>query len=207
MRLLYPLLALASLAGAADIELSPSGPLKTPQAALEAARAAKKPVRVLVADGTYAMTGPLTLAPEDSGVTWETAPGAKPVFTGGRELTGWTEVEKGLWKAPIPDKNWNFEQLWVNGRRAVRARTPNHGYQHLDGSVGAGVFPGLDANFNFHAFTLHEPEYDLLKAIPAAERADRDPRQNRRGPIHRHPDETRRNEARIQGPALQTDME
>jgi hypothetical protein len=129
MRLLYPLLALASLAGAADIELSPSGPLKTPQAALEAARAAKKPVRVLVADGTYAMTGPLTLGPEDSGVTWETAPGAKPVFTGGRELTGWTEVEKGLWKAPIPDKNWNFEQLWVNGRRAVRARTPNHGYR------------------------------------------------------------------------------
>jgi hypothetical protein len=71
MRLFYPLLALASLAGAADIELSPSGPLKTPQAALEAARAAKKPVRILVADGTYAMTGPLTLGKRGQGTITE----------------------------------------------------------------------------------------------------------------------------------------
>ncbi|MDH4410842.1 MAG: right-handed parallel beta-helix repeat-containing protein [Verrucomicrobiales bacterium] len=172
MRLFYPLLAFASLAGAADLELSPSGPIQTPRAARDAARAAAKPVRILVADGTYAMTGPLTLGPEDSGVTWEAAPSAKPVFTGGREITGWKEVEKGLWKATLPDKNWHFEQLWIDGRRAVRARTPNQGYHHLDGAVGAGVFPGLDADSNFHAFTLHEPDYELLKAIPAAERAD-----------------------------------
>ena len=172
MRLFYPLLAFASVAGAADLELSPSGPIQTPQAARDAARAAAKPVRILVADGTYAMTGPLTLGPEDSGVTWEAAPSAKPVFTGGREITGWKEVEKGLWKATLPDKNWHFEQLWIDGRRAVRARTPNQGYHHLDGAVGAGVFPGLDADFNFHSFTLHEPDYELLKAIPTAERAD-----------------------------------
>jgi hypothetical protein len=90
MRGLFLNLLVSSSPGAADLELSPSGPLKTPQAALEAARATEKPVRIFVADGTYAMAEPLVFGPEDSGVTWEAAPGAKPVFTGGREITGWT---------------------------------------------------------------------------------------------------------------------
>jgi len=90
MRGLFLFLLVSTTLGAADLELSSSGPLKTPQAALEAAWAVEKPVRILVADGTYAMTEPLVFGPEDSGVTWEAAPGAKPVFTGGREITGWT---------------------------------------------------------------------------------------------------------------------
>ena len=173
MRIVFSLLLAACTIGeAADIRLSPSGPVRTPQAARDAARTAAKPVRILVEEGVYSLDGPLLLGPEDSRVTWEAAPGAKPLFSGGRTITGWTEVEKGLWKAVLPDPHWNFEQLWVDGRRAVRARTPNRGYRHLEGPVGPGVFPGLDTDFNFHAFSLYESDYHLLRSIPASQRGD-----------------------------------
>jgi hypothetical protein len=77
MRTLFLTLLVSSSLGAADLELSPTAPIKTPQAALEAARAAEKPVRLLVAEGTYAMTEPLVFGPEDSGITWEAAPGGE----------------------------------------------------------------------------------------------------------------------------------
>ncbi|MEN6426016.1 MAG: right-handed parallel beta-helix repeat-containing protein [Phycisphaerales bacterium] len=90
--------------------------------------------RVLVADGRYPMTEPFMLAPEDSGVVYEAAPGARPVFSGGRVIRGFEQVENGLWRARVPDVaegKWRFEQLFVNGRRAVRARTPNKFYVHM----------------------------------------------------------------------------
>ncbi|MGB3119875.1 MAG: hypothetical protein WBE58_13725, partial [Verrucomicrobiales bacterium] len=51
---------------AADILLSPSGPLSTPQAARDAARTAPKPVRIVVAEGVYPLTEPVVLTREDS---------------------------------------------------------------------------------------------------------------------------------------------
>lgn len=176
MRSLVPLFLLAIFLGAlsapaAEIELSPAGPIATPQAARDAARAAEKPVRVVVAAGTYLMAAPLELGPEDSGVTWEAAPGASPVFTGGRPITGWERAGEHLWRAALPDPSWHFEQLWIDGRRAIRARSPNRGYFHLEDSVGPGVFPGLEKDFNFHAFTLRPEHYALVRAIPEEERA------------------------------------
>lgn len=154
---------------AADIQLSPSGPIKTPEQARDAARAATKPARILVSDGSYALTKPITLDAADSQVTWEAAPNAKPVFTGGKAITGWTK-EGNVWKATLPDKAWTFEQLWVNGQRATRARTPNKGYFNINDAVGAGVFPGLTKDMNFHAFAIAPEHYDIIKAIPAEQR-------------------------------------
>ncbi|HEY3323130.1 MAG TPA: right-handed parallel beta-helix repeat-containing protein [Planctomycetota bacterium] len=112
---------LASLAGARD--------------ALRKARAGKpaEPARIVVADGTYSVTGPLILGPEDSGsaqapVQYVAAAGAHPVFSGGRAITGFLAGADGLWTAKIAEVSagkWYFEQLFVNGNRATRARTPN----------------------------------------------------------------------------------
>lgn len=90
--------------------------------------------RVVVADGRYLMTEPFVLAPEDSGVVYEAAPGARPVFSGGRVIRGFEQVQNGLWRARVPeaaDGKWRFEQLFVDGQRAVRARTPNKFYAHM----------------------------------------------------------------------------
>ncbi|UCG56520.1 MAG: right-handed parallel beta-helix repeat-containing protein [Phycisphaerales bacterium] len=106
---------------------------------LKAEGAIAAPVQVLVADGTYSMAEPFVLTPQDGGTTehpvsYEAAPGAKPVFTGGRVITGLRRGRDGLWQTRIPDVaagKWYFEQLFVNGRRAVRARTPNKFYHYM----------------------------------------------------------------------------
>jgi len=73
----------ASLAGARDALRK-----------LRSAKSAAGAVRILVADGRYSMCEPFALQPQDSGtkdapVTYEAAPGARPVFTGGRAINGW----------------------------------------------------------------------------------------------------------------------
>ncbi|WP_328471650.1 right-handed parallel beta-helix repeat-containing protein [Streptomyces sp. NBC_00448] len=83
-------------------------------------------VRVELRGGTYPLTAPLTLGPDDSGrdghtVTWAAAPGAHPVLSGGRTLTGWTKNHDGTWTAAVP-AGVTPRQLFVGGRRATPAR-------------------------------------------------------------------------------------
>jgi len=102
-----------------------------------------EPIRVIIADGRYTLSEPFVLEPQDSGVgqltvSYEAAPGTRPVFTGGRTITGFKRGENGIWQAQIPDVasgKWYFEQLFVNGRRAVRARTPNEFYHYMGGTA------------------------------------------------------------------------
>jgi hypothetical protein len=97
------------------------------------------PVRVVVADGTYRLAEPLVLLPEDGGsaeapVRYEAAPGARPVFSGGRVITGFLPAEDGLWVAEVPDVavgQWYFEQLWVDGRRIRRAMEPDTKWEEI----------------------------------------------------------------------------
>lgn len=113
-------------------------PFATPARARDAARAAVKkgPVRVVLGGGTYRLAETLVLGPEDSGtmkrsVTWTVAPGKRPVLSGGRVIKGWKKTEGGVWTTEVPgvkDGKWNFRQLYVNGARRTRARTPNSGY-------------------------------------------------------------------------------
>lgn len=154
---------------AADLILSPEGPISTPLAARDAARALPKPVRILVQSGVYPLTKELALGAEDAQVTWEAAPEATPVFTGGRAITGWQKTEGGLWKATLPDKGWIFEQLWIQGRRATLARSPNQGYFNLAEACEMGVFPDVK-NPEFEAFALYPEHYALLKGVPADQR-------------------------------------
>jgi len=119
---------LASLAGSRDAvrRLKANAPLSDP-------------VHVVVADGRYAIQGTLTFTPDDGGtgncpITYEAAPGAKPILSGGRVVTGWKEHRDGIWKAPSPVEN--TRQLYVDGRRAVRARGPAPAGLELRGNEG-----------------------------------------------------------------------
>lgn len=116
------------------------GPLATPIGARDAIRrmrarsGVQSTARVLVRGGTYRMTAPLVLEPQDSDVSYEAYPGERPVLSGGRAIRGWTRGPGHLWSAKIPavaSGTWYFRQLFVNGRRRTRARTPNHGYFRL----------------------------------------------------------------------------
>jgi len=89
---------------------------------------------VIVGDGRYPLVRPFTLNAADGGVIYEAAQGARPVFSGGKIISGFEQAENGLWRARVPEAasdQWHFEQLFVNGQRAVRARTPNKFYLHM----------------------------------------------------------------------------
>ena len=141
----------ASLAGARDAVRR-----------LRASEPIAAPVRVLISAGTYALTEPVVFTAEDSGtkdcpITYEAAPGAKAIFTGGRAITGWTRGADSIWTTKIPDVaagRWYFEQLFVNGRRAVRARSPNQFYYYTAGAVRYDVDPatGQSADLSNRAF-------------------------------------------------------
>ncbi|GAA2982378.1 right-handed parallel beta-helix repeat-containing protein [Streptomyces drozdowiczii] len=81
----------------------------------------RRAVRVLLKDGTYRLDAPLKLGAADSGTTWAAAPGAHPVLSGGRDLTGWHRNTDGTWTAAVPG-GVTPRQLFVDGRRATRAR-------------------------------------------------------------------------------------
>jgi parallel beta-helix repeat protein len=94
------------------------------------------PVEVIALQGEYAMMQPLELTIEDSGtkqspLVFRSEEGQKATFTAGVPITGFSRVNDKLWKAFIPQTayyNWYFEQLFVNGKRAIRARTPNDSF-------------------------------------------------------------------------------
>ncbi len=144
---IFPLtfcLIFSSALTAAEIQLSPSGPISTPQAARDAARKAGKPARIIVADGIYSITEPITLGPEDAQTTWESAPNANPIISGGKKISGWQKLPNGLWKTDLPEVRegkWYFQQLWINDRRATRARTPNKGFLRMEDHASSVIFP------------------------------------------------------------------
>ncbi|MEI7730974.1 MAG: right-handed parallel beta-helix repeat-containing protein [Verrucomicrobiota bacterium] len=115
------------------------GPVRSLTGARNAVRtfrskvATTEAITITVANGEYQLTEPFILEPQDSGTTtapvlYTTAPGARPVFSGGKTLGGFKPGPNGLWQTQVPEVaagKWYFEQLFVNDRRATRARTPN----------------------------------------------------------------------------------
>ncbi len=105
------------------------------------------PVTVLLKGGTHVLTEPLVLTPEDSSVTYEAADGSCPVISGGVRVAGWRKHSDTLWVADVPwvtNRAEAFTQLFVNGERRPRARTPNSGaYLYSKRLSLTGGEPGL----------------------------------------------------------------
>ncbi len=106
----------------------------------ELANHARDPVTVTFRPGVYHLDAPVEFTPADSGpsaampVVYRAQPGTQVILSGGRTITGWQPDSNhpGLWKAraAVPESTdsqpWRFNQLWVNGDRAIRARSPNY---------------------------------------------------------------------------------
>ena len=132
------LLTLATVTVSAQrIVVSPQGPIKTLVEARDAARLQRHsgkagPITIMVRAGTYYLPETLVLGPEDSDTIWEAPHGEHPIISGGRVISGWTKGVGSTWKANVPGPY--FHQLFVGGRRATRARTPNNGFFRIDGA-------------------------------------------------------------------------
>jgi len=97
------------------------------------------PVEVIIGEGEYFLTEPIVLKSDDSGtanspVIFKAEEDKHPVFYGGKKIQGFEKISEMLWRAKIPEVceyGWCFEQLYVNGKRAVRAKSPNNGFYSL----------------------------------------------------------------------------
>jgi hypothetical protein len=108
-----------------------SAPVKTLQKAQQLVRALNdnqtSDVTVVLEDGFYRLSTPLTLTAADSGtgghsVVWTADTGAKPVVAGSTRVTGWKKLSSSspIWVAQAPT-GLATRQLYVNGIRAARA--------------------------------------------------------------------------------------
>jgi parallel beta-helix repeat protein len=113
--------------------------------ALGAAAREAGPIAVCIRAGRYSLSEPIVFQPQDSGrpgapITYEAYEGEVPVISGGRATTGWVR-DGEVWRAQVlgvAEGEWHFRQLFVNGRRAQRARSPNDGFFHVKGALSMG---------------------------------------------------------------------
>lgn len=99
-------------------------------------------VCLVVEPGTYFFDDVVTLGPADSNLTIKAS--GKVIFTRGRVISGWTRNAKGHFVTTIPEVasgSWWFDQLYVNHKRAVRAKSPNQFYYYIGGEVSATFDP------------------------------------------------------------------
>jgi hypothetical protein len=136
-------------------------PLATLPAALKKARELRRVndatvgngIHIILRGGAYQLYETVVIRPEDAGTeaspTYiEAAQGEQPVLSGGIKIPGWRKlnpsvpglpaVARGkIWVAEVPLVNgrlFEFRQLWINDRKAVRAKNMNG--ESMDRIVG-----------------------------------------------------------------------
>ncbi len=120
------------------------GPLRTPRRALQLLlQGEPAPTEIRLRGGVYLLPEPIVITPEHTTraqgrLTLSAYEGETPILSGGQRIIGWKPEAwngKTVWVADIPavrEGRWYFRQLFVNGRRAVRARHPNDGYLKVE---------------------------------------------------------------------------
>jgi len=89
-------------------------------------------ITVFLRGGEHQLSESFVLGATDGGrngftVSYKAYPDEKPVITGGKQITGWTQVSgKNYWVADVPTSAGfaaYFRNIWVQGKRAVQARS------------------------------------------------------------------------------------
>lgn len=89
---------------------------------------------VNISGGTYSLKSSFLLEPIDGAkgqqrIIYKALSNGKPIFDGGYHFSGLTYYKNGIYYAKIPKSiaEKDIRQVYINGDRAVRARTPNIG--------------------------------------------------------------------------------
>ncbi|HEX5654459.1 MAG TPA: L-rhamnose mutarotase [Chitinophagaceae bacterium] len=133
-------------------EGSVSKPLATLSMALRKAREHRRlhtpdlteEIHIILKGGLYKLQEPVFIRPEDAGTTIsptiiESATGEQAILSGGLGISNWKKLgipvqelpavaRDKVWVADLPLVNgrlFDFRQLWVNDRKATRAKSPN----------------------------------------------------------------------------------
>lgn len=131
---------------------------------LKAADGLTAPVTVFFRGGTYSLNQPILFTPQDSGtpdapITYCNYGEEKVILSGGRAVSGWQRLGD-QWIVDLPEvreKDLRFQQLFVNGERRFRARTPNSGYFQVNDPMNNPDWP-----FHYYRYTFGFSAGDLI---------------------------------------------
>src|SRR5688500_7873130 len=110
-------------------------PFATLHRAQQVARATNTPPTISIRSGTYYLDETLSFSARDSGnaekqVIYRAYPGETVTLSGGVQLIcDWQPYHNGIMMCHLPQVEsgkLNFDQLFINGKRQIRARYPNH---------------------------------------------------------------------------------
>ena len=149
LTIIFTIILAAATYGGQTFFVSPTGddanpgtmdqPMRTIQHALDSFTEDDR--NLLLRPDRYEITEPIrvTLTDEKQRLvmrTWPLSGEVEPAtISAGRAITGWTEVSPGLVAADVPEAKageWDFRDLYVNDKRATRARHPNTGFFRVD---------------------------------------------------------------------------
>lgn len=93
-------------------------------------------VTVWLADGIHPIAEPLLFQPFESSIpnaslTFKSMQGTKPVISGGLKISNWSKRQDGFWQCKLSNIApgvQSVRELFVNGKRASRARFPNQDF-------------------------------------------------------------------------------
>ncbi len=109
-------------------------------------------VHIYLIGGVYMLKKPIIIQPATTAfsgpqVIIENYKGSEVIMTGGQKITGWKKRANGVWVARLPgtkSRRWDFDQLFVNGQRRCRAKSPNNGFYRVAG------FPDGDTSVYYY---------------------------------------------------------
>jgi len=149
-------------------------------------RKTREPIKVWVRRGTYYLDKPLVFEPGDSGtpdspITYAAYPGEDVTLSGGRKLDcRWTPYKDGIMMCALPEEKSAkepFTQLFINGKRQIRARYPNYdtknplvwGDGYINVASAAEPWPPTQFHFDPATFTKKRwlrPELAVVQMFP-----------------------------------------
>ena len=141
-------------------------------AALASAGCATNVVRLPAGD--VVLTETMVVGPESSGKVFRGASDGSTRITGAMSVGPWEDRGGGVWAAKLPlgadGKPVYTETLFVNGRRAARARFPDKGYFHPQRNVEEASFPSSRTGWR-QTVALPPDAAAKVAAVPASELA------------------------------------
>ncbi len=169
--------------GKYDIIVAPDGddsnagtldaPLKTPEAAKEKAKSFKgvadETVTVWFREGTYCLESALNFNSDDLGnVVYRSYPDEKVVFSGAKEISGWSEtvingVNAFVTDVPVENDDDYFRSLFKDGKRLSRSNYPKEGvFKVKDPKTDEAVPSEWAPEFFTHSAVFYAHTDDIL---------------------------------------------
>lgn len=132
--------------------------------------------RIIIKGGTFYLNKPIVITKEEWGGTnrliIEGEEKTMPVFKGSIRLNKFEKVTDNLWRTNISnivkDNKIEIQQLFINGKRAVRARTPNLGDFFQTKKAYETPIKGSN-NLAIQHILLTDDQIDVLKGISSDE--------------------------------------